>query len=138
MTRAEIIDLLEILISCYPNTKIADPSAMATSWEMVLGEYEASSIYKAARLQMSISPFFPKPADLINSITRAELVYSPPPRPVLEPPTSAKVTAIPDNNLDEFLDSIWDECVRSEREMYPDEADPVDSETLGGALPYET
>lgn len=138
MTRAEIIDLLEILISCYPNTKIADPSAMATSWEMVLGEYEASSIYKAARLQMSISPFFPKPADLINSIERAELVYSPPPRPVLKPTTSAKVTAIPDNDLDEFLDSIWDESVKSEREMHPNESDPVDSQTLGGALPYET
>ena len=53
-------------------------------------------------------------------------------------PTSAKVTAIPDNNLDEFLDSIWNECVRSEREMYPDEPDAVDSQTLGRSLPYET
>lgn len=139
MTRAEIIDLLEILISCYPNTKIADPSAMATSWEMVLGEYEASSIYKAARLQMSTSPFFPKPADLINSITRAELVYSPPPRPVLEPPTSAKVTAIPDGMTEEeFLDAIWNAVVETEREMYPDEPDAVDSPMLGRSLPYET
>lgn len=139
MTRNEIIDLLEILISCYPNTKIADPSAMATSWEMVLGEYDAQGIYKAARLHMSTSQFFPKPSELIDARLKAEMIYSDRPRPVLEPPKKAKVTAIPDGMTEEeFLDAIWNAVIETEREMYPDEPDAVDSPTLGRSLPYET
>lgn len=138
MNRNEIIDLLEIVISAYPNTKISDPSAMATSWEMVLGEYEAQAIYKAARLHMATSPFFPKPADLIEKMVRAEMLYTDRPRPVLEPPKRAKVTAIPDGMTEEeFIDSVWNAVVETEREMYPDDPQPVDSDLLGRSLPYE-
>lgn len=137
MNRAEILDLLEIIISNYPHTKVADPSAMATAWEMVLGEYPAESIYKAARLHMSTSHFFPTPADLIEARARAEIVYSEPPKAALEPPKRAKVTAIPDGmSVEDFLDSVWNAIVETEREIYPDEL--VEDLTLGRSLPYET
>lgn len=137
MNRAEILDLLEIVISNYPHTKVADPSAMATAWEMVLGEYPAEAIYKAARLHMSTSHFFPTPADLIEARARAEVIYTAePPRAALEAPR-AKVTAIPDGmSVDDFLDSIWNAVVETEREIYPDTT--VEDQTLGRSLPYET
>lgn len=137
MNRAEILDLLEIVISNYPHTKVADPSAMATAWEMVLGEYPAESIYKAARLHMSTSHFFPTPADLIEARARAEVIYTAEhPRAALEAPR-AKVTAIPDGmSVDDFLDSIWNAVVETEREIYPDTT--VEDQTLGRSLPYET
>lgn len=138
MTRTEIIDLLEILISSYPNTKIADPSAMATSWEMVLADYDAPGIYKAARLHMSTSPFFPRPSELIDKKVKAEMIYSDRPRKMLEPPKKAKVTAIPDGmTVEEFIDGMWEAALETEREIAEREANPVDSSTLGRSLPYE-
>lgn len=78
MTREEIIKLLAVLSDNY-NVKIQNPAGKATAWEMVLGDYEADSIYKAARLHMSSNKYFPSPADLLKIRSRAELVYSTPP-----------------------------------------------------------
>ena len=57
MTREEVIRLLKILISNYPHTKIADAAETATTWEMILGEYEAEPIYKAARLHIRLTDY---------------------------------------------------------------------------------
>ena len=83
MTREQIIRLLKVLSDNY-NIKIADPKGKVTAWEMQLGNYSAESIYKAARLHMQTSQYFPSPADLINKIVRAQLVYSDPPLQSIE------------------------------------------------------
>lgn len=75
MNRKEIADLLEIVISNYPNTKIKDAGAMVSAWEMGLGDLPAKSVYKAARFHLETSPFFPTIADIREKILRAELVY---------------------------------------------------------------
>ena len=83
MTREEIIRLLKVISDNY-NVKIADPKGKASAWEMQLSDYSAESVYKAARLHMSTSKYFPSPADLINNIVRAEIIYSGPPVNAIE------------------------------------------------------
>ena len=75
MTRDEIVSLLEIVISAYPNAKISDAGAMVSAWEMCLGDFSAESVYKAARFHMNTNRFFPTPADIRSNIVRAEMVY---------------------------------------------------------------
>ena len=76
MNRKEIIDLLELTISVYPNAKIKDANKMVMVWEMELGEYPADKIYKAVRYHMAVNKFFPTPADILSSLVRAEICYS--------------------------------------------------------------
>ena len=75
MTRDEIVSLLEIVITAYPNAKVKDAGAMVSAWEMCLGDFSAESVYKAARLHMNTNRFFPTPADIRSNIVRAEMVY---------------------------------------------------------------
>lgn len=76
MTREEVTKLLEILTTAYPNTKIKNASQMADVWEMEFSSYNAESVFKAARLCIEKSEFFPTPAKILNEMTRAELVYN--------------------------------------------------------------
>ena len=86
MNREETIKLLKMLNACYPNTKISDPAMTATAYEMVLGEYPAEDVYKAARLYMSSeTKFFPSPGVLLKNIEKAKLIYNVPAM-ALEPP----------------------------------------------------
>lgn len=85
MNRNEITKLLEILTNHYGNVdKLGDPSIVASSWELTLGDYSAESIYKAARLRMASSRWMPEPSDLIELIPRAELIYSEKKLPAIE------------------------------------------------------
>ena len=79
MTRKEIKDLLGILLDAYPymNGKINNPKGMLDNWEMIFGEYEADMVYKAARLHMSTSSFFPAIHDIKDKITKASIIYAP-------------------------------------------------------------
>ena len=88
MTRKEIKDLLGILLDAYPymNGKINNPKGMLDNWEMIFGEYEADAVYKAARLHMATSSFFPAIYDIKEKINKASIVYAP------EPPL-LKITA---------------------------------------------
>lgn len=122
MTREEIIRLLKVISDNY-NVKIADPKGKASAWEMQLGDYSAESVYKAARLHMSTSKYFPSPADLINNIVRAELIYSGPPLNAIEA-SSTNSEAI-DKYLDAFCKWIGFGC----------ESD--DNVILTNFLPYE-
>ena len=81
MTRQEIVNLLELAISAYPNTKIKDASGMVNAWELAFGDYPAEKIYKATRLHISTNRFFPTPADISNLIVRAEIAYNVPDLP---------------------------------------------------------
>ena len=79
MTREETIKLLAVLSSAYPYAakEIKDASALATAWEMTLGDFSAEAVYKAARLHLETNKYFPSPSDIRDNIVRAEIVYSP-------------------------------------------------------------
>lgn len=82
MNRNEITKLLEILVANY-GKNITDPKTMADSWEMNLGEFSAEAVFKAARLHMASSKYFPNPADIRELIPKAQLVYNSPMLPTL-------------------------------------------------------
>lgn len=134
MNREETIKILSMLRANYPLVKIQDPAATVTSWQMVLGEYDAEMILKAARYHMNVSKYFPTPADIVDNITRAELLFREPPQKAIEGQKRAKVTVIPDGVSEEdFLDNLSQDMIDLENECWP-----VIDENLGGALPYET
>jgi len=122
MTREEIIRLLKVISDNY-NVKIADPKGKASAWEMQLGDYSAESVYKAARLHMATSQYFPSPADLINKIVRAELVYSGTPINGIEAHSSRNKEE--DEYLDAFCKWIGFGC------------EPDDNIVFPNFLPYE-
>lgn len=109
MTEEQIVDLLEQLISNYPNTKIKSVEKMIKVWQMAFGENEAEDIYKAARLHMETSEFFPTVAEIKNNIEKAKLIYSDPagieaPQARIEAPTSSYVEDM--INIDGIIDAI--------------------------------
>lgn len=135
MKRDEIINLLEVLASAYPNTKIKDAGATVSAWELTLGGFSAEAVYKAARLHMETNKFFPAPSEIAEKIVRAELIYTDRPRPALDAPKKAKVTAIPDGmSVEEFIDGIWQAALETEREI--DEL-KARADDMSNALPYE-
>ena len=75
MTRKEILQLLSELMGAYPNGP-KDPEATVRVWELMFGEYDASDVYKAARVHMSKSSYFPTPHDIIKSLTRGQMLYN--------------------------------------------------------------
>lgn len=74
MTRDEITKLLEFVCAAYPNAKITDPAGTASVWEMAFGEYPAESVYRAAKIHMESSAFFPTIADIKKNLRRAEII----------------------------------------------------------------
>lgn len=77
MNRDETSKLLEILVGNY-NKKVTDPATMVETWELALGCFSAEAVYKAARLHMETSKYFPNPADIREKIVRASLIYQAP------------------------------------------------------------
>lgn len=75
MNRKEAAQILAVVRTAYPNTKIEDAGAMVQAWVMGLGDYSASSVMKAARLHMATAKFFPTIAEIREKIVRAELIY---------------------------------------------------------------
>lgn len=139
MTREDTIKILSLVRANYPLVKISDPAAMVSAWHMNLADYDTEKVLKAVKFHMKTSKYFPTPADLIEVMTRADLVYNEPPRdvPSIEAPR-AKVTAIPDGmSEEEFLDNLCQQMVELEEECWPDEPRKVESNILGGCLPYE-
>lgn len=122
MTREDILRLLKVISDNY-NIKIADPKGKASAWEMELSDYSAEAIYKAARLHMATSSYFPTPADLINKIVRAEIIYS--------GPQLKAIDAVSSNNekVDEYLEAF---C-----KWIGFGCEPDDSIDLSNFLPYE-
>lgn len=76
MNSKEAAQILAVVRTAYPNTKIEDAGAMVQAWVMGLGDYSASSVMKAARLHMETAKFFPTIAEIRNNIVRAELIYT--------------------------------------------------------------
>lgn len=88
MTKDEIVKLLSMMRSAYPNTKIPDPSGIVSAWELSFGDEDATCVYMAARYHMKHSPFFPTVADIQKAIPRGQLLYSGqvPEQKAIEPP----------------------------------------------------
>ena len=127
MTREETIKLLAIISSAYPyaSKEIKDASALATAWEMTLGEFSAESVYKATRLHMETNKYFPSPSDIRDKIVRSQIVYQPTITNAIEA-TSSKDEAEIEKNLDLFCKWIGFGC------------EPDDTVELPkGFLPYE-
>lgn len=121
MTRDEITKLLEMLVAAYPNTKVTDAKVMTDSWELALGYFSAEAVYKAARLHIDRSKFFPTPAEIKDLIVRAELVFRKP-----EPIGISAHTKEEEEYLDSFCKWIGFGC------------EPDDSVILkNGFLPFE-
>lgn len=127
MNRKEIVKLLEVLASAYPNAKIKDAKATVAAWELTLGDFSAESVYKAARLHMDTNVFFPTPADIKDKIVRAELIYNGPDPDALE--SSVKITPINEEATDAYLEAF---C-----KWIGFGCDPDDTVDLSAALPYE-
>jgi hypothetical protein len=123
MTEEQIVDLLEQLISNYPNTKIKSVEKMIEVWQMAFGENEAEDIYKAARLHMETSEFFPTVAEINNNIEKAKLIYSNPtgieaPQARIEAPTSSYVEDM--INIEGVIEDIFndepsEECLKCKK-----------------------
>lgn len=75
MTKAECIALVKVLMGTYPNNGITDPRITVESFLMVLGEYPAEKVYKAARLHMATNKWFPKPQEIITKMENASNLY---------------------------------------------------------------
>ena len=76
MTREEIVALLATLRSNYPHAKIPDAEGLVNTWELTFGNEDASRVYKAARLHMESSSYFPTIADIRKKIGIAVGLYN--------------------------------------------------------------
>lgn len=134
MTRDEITKLLEMLAANYPHVKIKDAKKTVDTWEMTLGMFQAEAVYKAARLHMENSSFFPSPAEIRKQMTKAKLIYDEPPKVTAIP----AATSVTDEKVLEYIDAVceWvgfgteedDKALDRFYEKNPD---------MAGMLPYE-
>lgn len=76
MNRAQTINLIKVLISTYPNTQIADVKTLVQSWEMMFADDDAETVYKAVRMHMAKSKWFPKPAEIRKHLDVASHMYN--------------------------------------------------------------
>lgn len=131
MNSKEAAQILAVVRTAYPNTKIEDAGAMVQAWVMGLGDYSASSVMKAARLHMETAKFFPTIAEIREKIVRAELIYkeSEIETQKIEPSKQKllgndnQLTVIDDFSFDMFADLEPSEvCLKCEKlhECYPD------------------
>lgn len=118
MNREETLRLLSILMANYPNAtgKIKDAAQTADAWEMTFGKVETEKVYKAARLHMETSKFFPTPADILEKITRAGILYDTNPNALKAPAKRSSI--IPEGMTeDEYLNSIIQAQIELETEL---------------------
>lgn len=131
MTRAEALKLLEVLFATYPNqaAKIKDPSATADAWVINLGDLDAGDVYKAARLHMSTSKYFPNPADIREKVIKARIIYATEPKAIEAP--KATVTDLKQKEKDDYY---LEELCKFVGLGYEEDDD---ADLLGDFLPYE-
>ena len=132
MTRPEALKLLEVLSAAYPtqSAKIKNPSATADVWVMNLGDLDAGDVYKAARLHMSTSKYFPNPADIREKVIKARIIYATDPK-ALEAPKATVTDLKQKEREDYYLEEL---CKFVGLGCEPD--DDADL-TLKNFLPYE-
>ena len=117
MTRTEVAKLMEWLGNAYPNFKgFPDPKAALTTWEGVLGFYDAKVVYMAARLHVEECKFDPSIADLKDRFQKAEIMLryqAEQNRKKLSPePPRKQIAKIPDSFCE--VCGLCDECNQQE------------------------
>lgn len=74
MTREEVIRLLKAISNAYPNQKTGDAKGTVDWWEAEFSGEEARVVYKAAKIHIDNSPYFPAPANIRRLLSRASLL----------------------------------------------------------------
>ena len=85
MTRAELIPLIKQLLAVYPNNGITDVKSLVDGWEMIFGEDNAETVYKAARLHMQSCKWFPKAAEIKERLPYAGALFNDQQQAIEEP-----------------------------------------------------
>lgn len=107
MNREEIANLLKILSKNYQKRiSPSDAKTLVDSWELTLGAFTAEEVYKAARLHMETSVYFPNPADIRKNIVRATVAYAEEPKSPARLTSIAGAEPIEDEKLNEWLDAF--------------------------------
>lgn len=128
MTHKQVAELLKALAANYGKKLDArTANDMIDAWMLNLGDKDAGDVYKAARLHMSVSKFFPNPADILDKLAKASLIYGAEDetRKMLPKPTIEKQKE--DYYLEELCKFVGLGC----------EADDDADLTLKYFLPYE-
>ena len=77
MNKKETAQILAIVQAAYPyNPNRANPESTVEAWMMILGDYDAQTVLRAAQFHMKTCKYFPTPADIVQKIGRAELLYT--------------------------------------------------------------
>ena len=107
MNREEIANLLKILSKNYQKRiSPSDAKTLVDSWELTLGAFSAEEVYKAARLHMETSVYFPNPADIRKNIVRASVAYTEETKSPARLTSIAGAEPIEDEKLNEWLDAF--------------------------------
>jgi len=79
VTKTECINLIRELLGAYPNTKMDNPQGTINSYMLILAEYDAELVYKAARMYMGNpkNKYFPKAAEIKKYIPLAPHMFNP-------------------------------------------------------------
>ena len=112
MTRDELRQVLKMVSKVY-NKNIDDPKTMLDIWEMTLGEYEATDVFKAVRYHINHSKWFPTPADIKEAIPRGQISYDDMPTvPQIDAPKTSYIADLSywDNVLDLEPDESCKHC----------------------------
>ncbi len=104
MTRAELIDLFEILFNNYPAAPISDPNMMIENWMREFGGEDTEKVYMAARYHMNTNRFFPNVADIKKAMTHGQISYA------ALPEENKKKIEAPKVTIEETFDTFCDMC----------------------------
>lgn len=143
MTREEIANLLKILSKNYQKRiSPSDAKTLVDSWELTLGAFSAEAVYKAARLHMETSPYFPNPADIRKNIVRASVAYAEEPKSPARLTSVSGAEPIEDEKLNEWLDAFCEwigfGCEPNDDALFDYyQKNPDMKKKMEGVLPYE-
>lgn len=143
MNREEIANLLKILSKNYQKRiSPSDAKTLVDSWELTLGTFTAEAVYKAARLHMETSVYFPNPADIRKNIVRATVAYAEEPKSPARLTSIAGAEPIEDEKVVEWLDAFCEwigfGCEPNDDALYDYyQKNPDMKKKMEGVLPYE-
>lgn len=143
MNREEIANLLKILSKNYQKRiSPSDAKTLVDSWELTLGAFTAEAVYKAARLHMETSVYFPNPADIRKNIVRATVAYAEEPKSPARLTSIAGAEPIEDEKVVEWLDAFCEwigfGCEPNDDALYEYyQKNPDMKKKMEGVLPYE-
>ena len=102
MTKQELALVFNKLLSVFGNAKFNNLQETLETYYFVLGKYDKESIEKAAMLCIEECTFFPKPAEIIGRIQKANMLYTPVPKPQIEASADSYMEEQIDWYLSEF------------------------------------